>query len=50
MATGDFRDQLQRCLGGEWPKPGPLNQKVLVEEKLEGVRRLKITYEAEPAG
>ena len=49
MAAGDFRDRLLQCLGGEWPKPGPLNAKTLAVEELEGgIRREKITYEAEP--
>jgi dienelactone hydrolase len=48
MATGDFRDRLLECLGGEWPNPGPLNTTVLEEQQVDGIRRLKITYEAEP--
>ncbi len=47
MAAGDFRDRLLDCLGGPWPEAGPLNVKVLEEEKLDGLRRLRITYEAE---
>src|SRR5436190_13631660 len=49
MATGDFRDRLLRCLGGEWPPAGPLNARTLSTEELEGgVRREKVTYEVEP--
>jgi dienelactone hydrolase len=48
MASGDFRDRLLAGLGGDWPQPGPLNAKILNEEKLDGVRRIKLTYEAEP--
>jgi dienelactone hydrolase len=47
-AAGDFRDRLLQCLGGEWPKPGPVNAQTVAEEKLDGFRRLKIIYEAEP--
>lgn len=49
MAAGDFRDRLLTCLGGEWPKPGPLNAKTLAVEELDGgIRREKVAYEAEP--
>jgi dienelactone hydrolase len=49
MASGDFRDKLLACLGGDWPKPGPLNAKTLgVDEVDGGIRREKFTYEAEP--
>jgi dienelactone hydrolase len=49
MAAGDFRDKLLSCLGGDWPKSGPLNAKTVSSEVLEGgVRREKVTYEVEP--
>src|SRR5688500_10097390 len=48
MAAADFRDRLLAGLGGDWPKSGPLNAKVLEETKGDGFRRLKVTYEAEP--
>lgn len=49
MAAGDFRDRLLTCLGGDWPRSGPLNAQTLAVEELEGeIRREKITYEAEP--
>ena len=52
MATGDFRDRLLHCLGGDWPAVGkPLHEKVLKTEELEGgIRREKISYEADPEG
>lgn len=48
MAAADFRDQLLKCLGGEWPEGGPLAAKTLGVEELDGgVRREKITFLAE---
>src|SRR6185295_4349272 len=49
MPAPDFRDKLLTCLGGDWPKPGPLNAKTIETQALEGgVRREKVTYEVEP--
>lgn len=48
MASGDFRDKLLAGLGGEWPKGGELSSQVLEEKQEEGLRRLKLTYHAEP--
>jgi dienelactone hydrolase len=48
MASGDFRDRLLAGLGGDWPKAGPLNARIQIEEQLPGIRRIKLTYEAEP--
>jgi dienelactone hydrolase len=49
MAAGDFRDRLLKCLGGDWPEPGPLKPQTLTAEELEGgIRREKVGYEAEP--
>src|SRR5687768_17758123 len=51
MASGDFRDRLLACLGGEWPKAGALNAKVIKTETLEGgIRREKISYDVDPEG
>ena len=48
MAAADFRDQLLRCLGGDWPKPGPLN--VELRERIEkpGYTIYSVFYDAEP--
>ncbi len=48
MAAADFRDQLLKCLGGEWPQPCPLN--VRLRERIEkpGYVIESIYYDAEP--
>ena len=43
-----FRDHLLRCLGGDWPKPGALEPKVLKTEQKDGYRLEWMTYLAEP--
>lgn len=43
-----FRDHLLRCLGGDWPKPGPLVPQVAKTEQKEGYRLEFVTYLAEP--
>lgn len=48
MAAIDFRDRLLTCLGGSWPDPCPLNPKIQSEEAVDGIHRIKLTYEAEP--
>ncbi|OYW12347.1 MAG: hypothetical protein B7Z55_18360, partial [Planctomycetales bacterium 12-60-4] len=48
MATADFHDRLLTCLGGPWPESPPLNVQIQLTEKLDGVTRLKLTYDAEP--
>lgn len=46
--TADFKDRLLACLGGPWPDAPPLEAKELSSEQLEGVRRIKISYQTEP--
>ena len=45
-------EELQRCLGGPWPEPCPLNTKVVQSDppgsSREPFERIKLTYEAEP--
>lgn len=41
-------DQLQRCLGGEWPDFGPLRERVERTEQLDGYRRSYVTYQVQP--
>jgi dienelactone hydrolase len=48
MATADFRDKLLAGLGGEWPKPGPLNVKHRETKQAEGFRIESVYYDAEP--
>lgn len=48
MAAGDFRDRLLAGLGGDWPAPCPLNVRILAQEKLPGLTRTHLTYDAEP--
>lgn len=48
MATADFRDHLLAGLGGEWPKPGPLNVKHRETKQAEGFRIESVYYDAEP--
>jgi len=45
----DMRDSLLRCLGGEWPEPGPLNvEKTAASVVKDGYRIEFLSYEAEP--
>lgn len=48
MASADFRDQLLKCLGGPWPKPGDLNVQVREKSEKPGYTLVSLTYEAEP--
>lgn len=48
MATADFRDRLLTGLGGEWPKPGPLNVQNRETKQAEGFRIESVFYDAEP--
>ena len=48
MATADFRDQLLKCLGGDWPAAGPLNVKLRETLSRDGVRIESLTFESEP--
>jgi dienelactone hydrolase len=48
MTPDELRDQLQRCLGGPWPAPCPLNPKARETIKKDGYRIESLTYEAEP--
>lgn len=48
MAAADFRDQLLRGLGGEWPKPCPLNVRLREKKKAEGFTIHSVFYDAEP--
>ena len=44
----DFREQLQRCLGGPWPDPIDLNVTIHKTEILEEMTRITLSYELEP--
>jgi dienelactone hydrolase len=46
--TADFKDRLLTCLGGPWPDAPPLETKEISSEQLEGVRRIKLSYQTEP--
>jgi dienelactone hydrolase len=48
MAAADFRDQLLRCLGGDWPKPCPLNVQLRERIRKPGYTIESIYYDAEP--
>ncbi len=48
MATADFRERLLAGLGGDWPKPGPLNVQVRETVKKDGYTLISVFYEAEP--
>lgn len=48
MAAADFRDQLRKGLGGDWPEPCPLHPKQLEIIRRDGYRIERLTYEAEP--
>ena len=42
------KKKLLECLGGEWPKGGPLDAKVERTEQKDGYRLERITYRVEP--
>lgn len=48
MASADFRDQLLKGLGGDWPAAGPLNVKLRETRNHDGVRIESLTFESEP--
>ena len=48
MAAADFRDQLLKCLGGEWPAPCPLNVQVREKTKKPGYSIESVFYDSEP--
>ena len=48
MIRPDFQERLLECLGGEWPKPGPLNVKILKTQQADGYRIETLTFDAEP--
>ncbi len=48
MASADFRERLLAGLGGDWPKPGPLNVQVRETIKKDGYTLISVFYEAEP--
>ena len=48
MNREEFRKRLLAGLGGEWPKPGPLNVTVRKEIPQEGFKIHSLTYDAEP--
>ncbi|MCB1237353.1 MAG: hypothetical protein KDM91_19975, partial [Verrucomicrobiae bacterium] len=48
MTPDEMREQLQRCLGGPWPEPGPLNPRLRETIRKDGYRIESLTYEAEP--
>lgn len=43
-----LKDQLKKCLGGEWPAPCPLNPKIERTEQKPGYRLEWLSYEVEP--
>ena len=47
MAAPDFRDQLLKCLGGPWPKPGDLNVKIRETTPKDGYTLISLTFDAE---
>jgi dienelactone hydrolase len=48
MATADFRERLLQCLGGDWPKPCPLNARETGAVAKEGYTIHSVYYDAEP--
>ena len=48
MASIDFREQLLKGLGGEWPQPCPLNVKPRETIQRDGFRIESLSYDAEP--
>lgn len=48
MAAADFRDQLLKGLGGEWPKPCPLNVQLRKTITQQGFRIESVYYDSEP--
>lgn len=48
MPAADFREKLLACLGGDWPKPCPLNVRTTETRQCDGYRIETVSYEAEP--
>lgn len=48
MTRVDFREKLLTCLGGPWPKPGPLNLQFGEARPADGFRIVPVWYDAEP--
>ena len=48
MAVGDFRDKLLTGLGGNWPKPCPLNVRPREKMRRDGFTIESLYYDAEP--
>lgn len=48
MAAANFRERLFQALGGDWPKPGPLNVRLRKKQQQGGVTIESFTYETEP--
>ncbi len=48
MTPDQYRETLQRCLGGPWPEPTPLNPKIRETIQKDGYRIESLTFEAEP--
>jgi dienelactone hydrolase len=48
MPAADFRERLLACLGGDWPKPCPLNSRTTETRQADGYRIETVSYEAEP--
>ncbi len=48
MSAPDFREKLLACLGGDWPKPGPLNVRHRETIQKSGYRIESVFYDAEP--
>lgn len=42
-----FHQRLLECLGGDWPAPDELKTRVTKTERLDGFKRLKLSYELE---
>jgi dienelactone hydrolase len=48
MRPEELRRKLLECLGGPWPKPGPLQPKLHRTEQKQGYRIEWVSYESEP--
>lgn len=48
LTTAQLRAKLVECLGGAWPKPGPLKPQLRETIQKEGYRIESLTYEVEP--
>jgi dienelactone hydrolase len=48
MPNADFRDRLLECLGGDWPKPCPLNVRETGSVSKDGYTIRSVYYDAEP--